>query len=107
MQWGGSPVVGAPPTWLPPPLAGFWLPSGLGFWHPPPHLYPGHPGGTAPPTNGSGVLVVADAVGISTWRAGTAALWIASIEDTIASIDDFHATHGKTSLCKNRFHIFT
>jgi hypothetical protein len=54
MQWGGSPVVGAPPTWLPPPLAGFWLPSGLGFWHPPPHLYPGHPGGTAPPQMGQG-----------------------------------------------------
>jgi hypothetical protein len=57
------------------------------------------------PTDGSGVL--ADAVGISTWRAGTTTLWIAFIEDTTASTYDFNATHGKINLCKNRFHMFT
>jgi hypothetical protein len=45
--------------------------------------------------------------GSFTWRAGIAALWIAFVEDTAASTYDFHATHGKTSLCKNRFHMFT
>jgi hypothetical protein len=50
------------------------------------------------PTDGSGVLADADTVGISTWRAGAAALWIASVEDTTASTYDFHATHGKTNL---------
>jgi hypothetical protein len=59
------------------------------------------------PTDGSGELVVADAVGISTWRAGAPTLWITSVEDIAASTYDFHATHSKTSICKNRFHMFT
>jgi hypothetical protein len=58
------------------------------------------------PTDGSGVLAVTDAVGSSTWRADAATLWIASMEDTTSTFD-FHATHGKTSLCKNRFRMFT
>jgi hypothetical protein len=58
------------------------------------------------PTNGLGLLVIADTVGSSTWKAGIPALSITSVEDT-ASTYDFHATHGKTSLCKNRFHMFT
>jgi hypothetical protein len=37
-------------------------------------------------------------MGISTWRVGATALLIASVEDTAASIYDFHATHGKTNL---------
>jgi hypothetical protein len=37
-------------------------------------------------------------MGIFTWRVGATALWIASIEDTAASIYDFHTTHGKTNL---------
>jgi hypothetical protein len=59
------------------------------------------------PTDGLGVLAVANAVGISTWRAGATALWITSIEDNAALTYDFHATHGKTSLCKNWFRMFT
>jgi hypothetical protein len=31
MQWSGSATAGAPPTWPPLPLPGFWLPSGLGY----------------------------------------------------------------------------
>jgi hypothetical protein len=58
-------------------------------------------------SNKSGVLVITVAVGISTWRAGIIALWIAYVEDTAASTYDFHATHGKSSLCKNRFCMFT
>jgi hypothetical protein len=58
------------------------------------------------PTDRSGVLAVADAVGSSTWRASIAALWIASMEDT-ASTYNFHASHGKTCLCQNKFHMFT
>jgi hypothetical protein len=58
------------------------------------------------PTDGSRLLVVTDAVGSSTQREGIAALWIASVEDT-ASIYDFHTTHGKTILCKNRLRMFT
>jgi hypothetical protein len=54
------------------------------------------------PTDGSGVLANtnanADAMGISTWRAGGAALWIAAVEDTAASIYNFHTTHSKTNL---------
>jgi hypothetical protein len=46
-------------------------------------------------TDGSGVL--ADAVGI-TYRVGSVALWITSIEDTAASTYDFHVTHGKTNV---------
>jgi hypothetical protein len=46
----------------------------------------------------SRLLVVADAMGNSTWRAGTATLWNASVVDT-ASIY-FLDTHGKTNLCK-------
>jgi hypothetical protein len=48
------------------------------------------------PIDESGVLAVADVVGSSMWRAGTAALWIASVEDT-ASTYDLHATHDKTT----------
>jgi hypothetical protein len=59
------------------------------------------------PIDGSGVLAVADTMGISTRRAGAIALWIVSVEDTAASTYDFHATHCKTSFCKNRFHMFT
>jgi hypothetical protein len=50
------------------------------------------------PTNGSGLLDDADAMGISTWRAGVTALWTASVDDTASSTYDFHATHGKTNL---------
>jgi hypothetical protein len=91
MPWGGSPTAGAPPTWLPLPPVGFWPPTG--FRH-------------SSPTDRSGVLAVADAVGSSTWRASIAALWIASMEDT-ASTYNFHASHGKTCLCQNKFHMFT
>jgi hypothetical protein len=106
MLWGGSPIVGVPPTWPPSPPIGFWPPTGPGFWHSPPQPYPDQPSGTPPPTDVSGVPAITDAVGSSTWRVGVAALWIASVEDT-ASTYNFHTTHGKTSLCKNRFHIFT
>jgi hypothetical protein len=58
------------------------------------------------PIDGSGVLAIADAVGSSTWRAGAAALWITSMKNT-AWTYDFHATHGKTSLYKNRYRMFT
>jgi hypothetical protein len=34
-------------------------------------------------------------------------LWIAFVEDTTASTYDLCTTHGKISLCKNRFHMFT
>jgi hypothetical protein len=37
-------------------------------------------------------------MGISAWRAGFAALWIASVEDIAALTYDFHATHGKTNI---------
>jgi hypothetical protein len=59
------------------------------------------------PIDESGVLVITNTVGRSTWRAGATALWIASVEDTAALTYDFHSTHGKTSLCKNRFRMFT
>jgi hypothetical protein len=49
MHWGGSPAASAPPTWPPPPLAGFWPPSGPGFWHSPLQQYPGQPRGYWPP----------------------------------------------------------
>jgi hypothetical protein len=49
MQWGGSPVVGAPPTLTPLRLAVFWLPSGPGYWRSPLQPYPGQPRGTPPP----------------------------------------------------------
>jgi hypothetical protein len=48
------------------------------------------------PTDGSGVLVITDVMGSSTWRAGAAALWIASVEDTTLTYDIL-ATHCKTS----------
>jgi hypothetical protein len=57
MSWGGSPIVGQPPTWPPPsPPAGYWLspPSG-GYWPPPPlggHL--GESSSTPPPPSGQG-----------------------------------------------------
>jgi hypothetical protein len=38
---------------------------------------------------------------------GRCHLWITSVEGTITSTYNFHATHGKTSLCKNRFRMFT
>jgi hypothetical protein len=50
------------------------------------------------PTNGSGVLADVDAMRIFTWRAGTTALWIASVEDATALTYNFHATHGKTNV---------
>jgi hypothetical protein len=50
------------------------------------------------PIDGSGLLADDAIVGISTWRAGAAALWIASVEDTTASTYDFHATHYKTNI---------
>jgi hypothetical protein len=43
-------------------------------------------------TYGSGVLAVANAMGSSTKRAGTAAIRITSIEDNAALTYDFHAT---------------
>jgi hypothetical protein len=49
MPWGGSPISGVPPTWLPPPPAGFWPPTGPGLRHPPPQPYPGQPSGTPSP----------------------------------------------------------
>jgi hypothetical protein len=58
------------------------------------------------PIDGSGLLVVADVMGSSTWRAGVVALWIASVEDTDSTYD-FNITYSKTSLCKNRLHMFT
>jgi hypothetical protein len=58
-------------------------------------------------TDGTGVLAVTDAVGISTWTAGVITLWITSVEDTAASTYNFHATHSKTSLCRNMFRMFT
>jgi hypothetical protein len=63
------------------------------FWH-------------SSPIDGSEVLAITDVMGSSTWRAGATTLWIASVEDTTALTYDFHATHDKTSLCKNRFRIF-
>jgi hypothetical protein len=50
------------------------------------------------PRVGSGLLVVADAVGTSTWRESVDALWNASVDDTAPTY--FLTTHGKTSLCK-------
>jgi hypothetical protein len=63
------------------------------------------------PTDGSGLLSAATAVGISTWRiganaavgistwrAGTATLWIAFVEDNATLTYDFYATHDKIKL---------
>jgi hypothetical protein len=50
------------------------------------------------PTVGSGLLVVADVVGSSTWRAGVVALWNASVDDTASTY--FVATHSKIWFCK-------
>jgi hypothetical protein len=52
------------------------------------------------PIDKSGLLAaaVAATVGISTWKACAAALWLASIEVTAASTYDFHATHDKKLL---------
>jgi hypothetical protein len=50
------------------------------------------------PTVRSGLLAVADAVGSSTYRAGTVALWNAYVDYTASTY--FLATHDKTSLCK-------
>jgi hypothetical protein len=48
-QWtGGSPTPGEPPTWSPPPSAGFWPPWGPGFWRPPVQPYPGQTIGHPP-----------------------------------------------------------
>jgi hypothetical protein len=46
-------------------------------------------------------LAATTAVGISTWRACAAALWLASVEVTAASTYDFHAT------VRNYFAILT
>jgi hypothetical protein len=59
------------------------------------------------PKDRSGVLAITDTVGISTWRVGATALWITFIEDTATLTYDVHAIHGKTSLCKHRFYMFT
>jgi hypothetical protein len=64
------------------------------FWH-------------SSPTDGPGILAITNAMGSSTWRIGIVALWIVSVDDTATSTYDFHATHGKISLCKNRFHMIT
>jgi hypothetical protein len=50
------------------------------------------------PTDGSGLLVTAATVGISTWRAAAATLRIAFGKDNAALTYDFHATHGKTNV---------
>jgi hypothetical protein len=50
------------------------------------------------PIDGSGLLANTAVVGISIWRAGVAALWIASVEDTTVLTYDFHATHSKTNV---------
>jgi hypothetical protein len=51
------------------------------------------------PTDELGLLAAtATTVGISTWRACTVALWLASVEVTAALTYDFHATHGKKLL---------
>jgi hypothetical protein len=65
--------------------------SRLAFWH-------------SCPTDGSGLLAIADVVESSTWRAVTTALWISSVDTASAY---FHATHSKTSLYKNMLHMFT
>jgi hypothetical protein len=50
------------------------------------------------PTDGPGLLADADAMGSSTRRVGATTLWNTSVNDT--ALTYFHATHGKTSLCK-------
>jgi hypothetical protein len=50
------------------------------------------------PIAGSGLLAVANAMGISIWRVGAATLWNAFMDDNAST--SFLATHGKTSLCK-------
>jgi hypothetical protein len=40
--------------WPPPPLTGLWLPTGSGFWRPPPQPYPSQPSGTPPSQTGQG-----------------------------------------------------
>jgi hypothetical protein len=57
------------------------------------------------PIDRSGLLAVADAVGSSTCRAGTTALWIASVDDTASTY--FHTTHSKPRLCKTRLRMYT
>jgi hypothetical protein len=37
-------------------------------------------------------------MGTSTWKASTAALWNAAVDDT--ALTYFHTINGKTSLCK-------
>jgi hypothetical protein len=64
------------------------------FWH-------------SSPTDGPGILAITNAMGSSTWRIGIIALWIVSVDDTATSTYDFHATHGKISLCKTRFRMIT
>jgi hypothetical protein len=50
------------------------------------------------PTAGSELLAVADVMDTSTWRAGAAALWNASVDDTTSTY--FLITHDKISLWK-------
>jgi hypothetical protein len=50
------------------------------------------------PTDGSGLLAAAAAVGISTRRACATTLWLASVDVTAASTYDFYVTHGKKLL---------
>jgi hypothetical protein len=55
--------------------------------------------------DGLGLLAVTNAMVRSTWRAGIAALWNASVDDTASTY--FHATHRKTGLCKTRLRMYT
>jgi hypothetical protein len=57
------------------------------------------------PTAGSGLLAIADVVESFTRRAGITALWNASVDDIASTY--FHATLGKTSLCKTRLRMYT
>jgi hypothetical protein len=54
MSWGGSLAAGAPPMWPPSLPVGFWPPTGIGFWRPPPQPYPGHAFDTPPSQMGQG-----------------------------------------------------
>jgi hypothetical protein len=84
--------------------------SGTGLWCSPP-----------PPHTHTSIQVSLEALLPHKWVRGTVHhrrcgdlhlegrchLWTTSVEGTITSTYNFHATHGKTSLCKNRFRMFT
>jgi hypothetical protein len=92
MRWGGSPAAGASPTWLPPPPAGFWPPSGLGSRVRPYSRIQASLEATAHRRRCGDLHL----------GAGADALWIAFVGDNTASTYDFHVTHGKTL-----FRVFT